>query len=373
MTNDYDNDDQDQHASGVRGILQQLWQKVTGRTDWAWIGAAGVLGVALAFFSVVDVEPGEVAVKINNITGGESVVTRPGWTVRLPLLQSVYLFDAKPQTFKMKGSRATDDLHVEELAVRASDGSNFHFTDTTILFQLKGDMATAVAKDSGLEDGYVHWMRPYARSILRDEFGRETTINVSNPTTYGTAANRAKQRLNKRLAPHGIMVTQLVTPRPRFNQSYEKAIEDRNALSNQLEVIKSNLDRAGTNRDRMLAEVNQKKNKIIQTRRATLEADLAKAVADQANVKSQIDTYRISKIADGQATLSAATHKARELKGELAAKYVSRQAEIMAFRTQPVERVMERLGETLKGVTIDIQPWADDATPSRIKYEVKPK
>ena len=36
---------------------------------------------------------------------------------------------------------------------------------------------------------------------------------------------------------------------------------------------------------------------------------------------------------------------------------------------QPLERVMERLGERLEGVTIDIQPWANDSVPSRLQVE----
>ena len=121
--------------------------------------------------------------------------------------------------------------------------------------------------------------------------------------------------------------------------------------------------------ERLLAEVDQKKNKIIQETRATLEANLAKAVADQAQIRREVDTYKIAKIAEGQAALSAAQHRARELQGELDAKYQAKQAEIAAFRTQPVERVMEKLGEKLKGVTISIQPWASDATPSRIIHQ----
>ena len=30
---------------------------------------------------------------------------------------------------------------------------------------------------------------------------------------------------------------------------------------------------------------------------------------------------------------------------------------------------MERLGQQLEGVTIDIQPWSSDATPQRIKLD----
>lgn len=194
-------------------------------------------------------------------------------------------------------------------------------------------------------------MKPYARSILRDEFGRESTIAVSDPTTYGSAANRAKERMNAELGPMGIQIMQLVTPRPRFNESYERAIEERNALSNALEVIKSNLDRAETERSRQLAEVDQKQNKVIQESRASLENELAQAVAAQAQTKQEADTCAIAQVAEGQAALSSAKFRADELTGELGARYVSKQAEVNAFRNQPVERVMAVLGDKLNGVT----------------------
>jgi len=352
--------------------LKKVIKKLKEGSDWAWVLAGVVLFLAIGLFSVQDIEPGEVAVKVNNLTGAQTAITKPGWTIRLPFLQSVYVLDSKPHTFSMKGTKNRDSLNVGELTVRASDGSNFHFTDTTIIFELKGDEAVEAVRDAGLNNGYMQWMKPYARSILRDEFGRESTINVSNPASYGQAANRAKKALNDHLSKHAIFIRQLVTPRPRFNKAYEKAIEDRNALSNQLAVISSNLQRAETNRARVLAVVNQKKNKIIQQRRATLESDLAKAAAEQANVKRQVDTYRIAKIAEGQAALSGSKQKAIELQGELVAVYAAKKAEISAFRNQPVERVMEKIGEKLKGVTINIQPWADDATPSRIRYETRP-
>ena len=171
------------------------------------------------------------------------------------------------------------------------------------------------------------------------------------------------------LGAHGILVTQLVTPRPQFNDAYEHAIEERNRLGNELQVITSNLDRAGTERDRRLAEVDQQQNRVIQERRAALESDLARAVAELADTKRTSDTYRIGKIGLGQASLSANTQRALQLKAELEAKYAARKAEIDAFRTQPVERVMERLGERLAEVTIEIKPYADDATPSRVRYE----
>jgi len=337
-----------------------------------WIIAAGLVVLVYLALSVVDIEPGQAAVRVNLITGSQTAITSPGWTSRFLFVHKVHTLDAAPHAYSMKGDEDVDALQVKMLTVRASDGSNFHFEDTTIIFQLRpGDSVTAV-RDSGPDNGFMVWLKPYVRSILRDEFGRESTIDVSDPTTYETATQRARDRLNEVLNPHGIVVSQLVTPRPKFSDAYEQAIEERNALGNQEQVIKSNLDRAGTERDRRLAEVDQVQNHLIQERRAALESDMAKATTSQAEAKRESDTYHISKIAEGQAALSAADGIAQQLEGELEAKYQSRKAEIDAFKTQPVERVMERLATRLQNVTIHIEPYADDATPSRIKYEAKP-
>jgi membrane protease subunit HflC len=339
---------------------------------WREVTALSILGAYLVF-SVVDIEPGQAAVRLNSVTGDQTAITTPGWCLRLPFIHSIHVLDAAPHTYSMQGDQHVDNLHVPKLTVRASDGSNFHFEDTTIIFQLRPSDAVTAVRDGGPGDGFMLWLQPYVRSILRDEFGRESTIQVSDPTSYEAATQRAKDRLNSVLNRHGITVSQLVTPRPKFNDAYEQAIEERNALGNQEQVIKSNLDRASTERERRLAEVDQAQNHLIQERRAALESDLAKAVTSQAQAKREADTYHIEKIAHGQAALSAATGAAKQLQAELEAKYQARKAEIEAFRSQPVERVMEKLATRLSNVTIHIKPYADDATPSRIQYEgVKP-
>ena len=318
--------------------------------------------------SCVTVEPGEVAVRVNNITGDVETITRPGMILRLPFgIHSVHILDASPHTFTMKGNKNKSKLLVRELTVRAKDGSNFVFKDTTLIFRILGDKAQKVISDGGLGDGFIEWMRPYARSILRDEFGKESTTTVSDPSKFGEATDAAKTRLNAALKQHGLIVSKIVTPRPRFSQKYENLIESRNEAENQLTVIDSELERAKTARGRKVAEVQRDENAILQAKRAALENQLATAVTSQADTIRKVDTLRIQEIGKGEAALSSATHRAKELKGELTAKYSARKAEIDAFRTQPVERVMERLGERLKGVTISIQPWANDASPSRIQ------
>lgn len=342
----------------------------SGEPSRLWLAAGAIALVALASHSCASVEAGQVAVRVNNVTGSMEVITQPGLIMRLPFgIHDVYIMDVSPQTFHLRGTTNKSPLEVRELHVRASDGSNFAFNDTTILFRAIGTKADETLRDSGLGHAYYEWMLPYVRSILRDEFGRESTIGVSNPTTFGEAEARARQRLNKLLGEHGLEVTSIVTPRPRFSKEYEDLIEARNQAENQLAVIDSELQRAKTERDRKLAEVERDQNKAIQTKRAELEAELATAVTTQTQTHREVDAYKIDRVASGEAARSAAKSQSDQLKGELEAEYSAKKAEIDAFRNQPVERVMQRLGERLKGVTIEIQPYREDGTPQRVQLE----
>jgi membrane protease subunit HflC len=349
--------------------IQELLNTLTGKAQWVWPAAVAMTVMTVGAFSIAEIQPGEAGCRINNLTGTQESITQPGWVTRVPIVHSLYLEDASPQTFTMTGNDDVDALHSKMLTVRASDGSNFSFDSADVIFQLQGDQVCPAIEDSGIDNGYRDWMIPYVRTVMRDEFGRESTINVSDPTKYAASVKLVSDRLNEVLGAHAISVNQLVTPKPRFNDQYEKAIEDRNGLENKKAVIRSSLDRAETDRERQLAIVDQEKNLAMQERRATLENSLATASAQQAAIKQGADTHAIVALGEGQAYLSGKEGEAAELQGELAATFESKQAEISAFRNQPVERVMQRLGEKLAGVTISIQPWANDSTPSKVELQ----
>ena len=351
-------------------VRRTVLDSLRGDRSRLWIVAAAIVLLIVAITSGTSIEAGQVAVRINNVTGATDVVTQPGLVAKLPFgVHDVYILDVSPQTFHMRGPANKSSLEGRELDVRAADGSSFAFNDTTLLFRAIPGSAADTLRDSGFGHAYYEWMLPYARAILRDEFGRESTISVSDPTSFAQAEGRAKQRLNTLLGEHGIEITSIVTPRPRFSQEYEQLIESRNQTENQLAVIDSELARAKTERGRKLAEVERDQNKIIQTKRAEHENTLATAVTDQTQTRREVDTYKIEKLGAGQAARSAAKSSADQLKGRLEAQYSSKKAEIDAFKNQPVERVMERLGERLKGVTIEIQPFKNDGSPQRVQLE----
>src|ERR1700759_2317051 len=304
-----------------------------GEPSRLWLAAGALVVVIVVARSCATVEAGQVAGRIDKLTGSTEVITQTGLITRLPFgIHDVFIMDVTPQTFHLRGPENKTALEVRELDVRAADGSSFAFNDTTLLFRAIPGRAHQTLRDSGTGHAYYEWSLPSARSILRDEFGRESTISVSTPTSFAQAEDRAKQRLNKLLGEHGIEVTSIVTPRPRFSKDYEDLIESRNQTENQLAVIDSELARAKTERDRKLAEGERDQNKIVQTKRAELEATLATSVTAQTQTHREADTYKIEKVAAGQASPAGSKGKADELKGQLEAQYSSKKAEIDAFR-----------------------------------------
>ncbi|MBK7778301.1 MAG: hypothetical protein IPI43_30030 [Sandaracinaceae bacterium] len=105
-----------------------------------------------------------------------------------------------------RGSSAPEDDRTgqltKKLTVRASDGSNFYFDRMEVHYQVIPSAAVRVLESSGPGDAFKNdLVATHAREILRDEFGRNSFIEVANPTTYGAATIEARRRLNLRLEP----------------------------------------------------------------------------------------------------------------------------------------------------------------------------
>src|SRR5450432_2197952 len=128
-----------------------------GEASRLWIAAAALAVVLLGAHSCASIEAGQVAVRINNVTGGMEVITQPGAILRLPF----GIHDVSPQTFHMVGNTNVSSLVVKELQVRAADGSNFVFNDTTLLFRAIPGQAAETLRDSGLDHAYSEWLVPY--------------------------------------------------------------------------------------------------------------------------------------------------------------------------------------------------------------------
>ncbi len=283
------------------------------------IGVGELLSGTAGF---VEVEPGEVAVIYNNtglaIFGDDQrTVTDQGALTFIPGLQTVIKLERRPQVFIMStkamneagGGKRSYSWGTEaptnvgpSLTVRANDGSNFFFDRLEIHYQITPAEAGKVIDSSGPTDGYkMHLLGTHAREILRDEFGRYTFLEVADPSKYGAATSDAKRRLNERMLRYGVEVTQIVTPKPKFEERVEKAIEERQYAEQEVEVQVEKRRKLEQEKGLKIQSIAQAKNAEYQSLVAELESQQKAAENELLRVKREADKYRIDREANGSA------------------------------------------------------------------------
>jgi membrane protease subunit HflC len=326
------------------------------------LGLSGNLG-----FVVVD--DSEIAVTLNYVTGEREAITTPGVKTYIPFLQGVFKLDRTPQKYLMEGKGMRDDHHAPFLTVRASDGSNFWFESLEIQYAILPGAAVEVLDDSGLGDGFKRdWVRAYARSVLRDEFGRFSAVEVADPSSYQAARIRSTERLNEYLNPHGIEVLQILTPKPRFDPKYEKAIEDRKVADQDVERLKELENQLIQERAQQLALVEKEKEIEWQELQGDLVREQKEAEKESIFVQKGADRYKVTREAEGQAERD---REFAEAEG-LTAKY-TKEAEGIRARAEALEKkgavvVREALIAKLANIRFTLVPYNRDPSPKRLEH-----
>lgn len=338
----------------LRAQLQERLKASGGFRFTRWIlPATAVILLAFGFGSggagLVEIEPGEVAVIYNttgiSLFGAERRVIREQGTVSyFPWFQRVETLDIRPQILTMEGEGEDTKLaeskvgtknpeghpsnHVKRLTVRANDGSNFWFGKLEIHYQLDPAKADIILETHGRGDAYkTNAVLTHSREVLRDEFGRYTFLQAADPSTYSKATSLSKNTLNARLKPTGIEISQILTPKPSFDQKVETAIKDRQTAEQAVLVNAKQRERLVKEKDRKIQEIRETKNAEFQTLVADLAAKQQQAQNELVAVQREADKYSIGRIAEAKAIhiekvtrAAASADAARERAQGLAAK-----------------------------------------------------
>lgn len=335
-------DDDEPHSDPTEKLREQLEARIKATSGWRWsrwilpglaVGAL-MFGVGSGGAGLVEIEPGEVAVIYNttglSIFGLERRVIREQGTVSfLPWFQRVETLDIRPQILVMEGEADNADHNkVRRLTVRANDGSNFWFGKLEIHYQLDAAKADVIIETHGHGDAYKHnavWTQ--SREVLRDEFGRYSFLQAADPSTYSKATTLSKNTLNARLRPTGIEVSQILTPKPSFDQKVETAIKERQTAEQAVLVFAKQRERLVKEKDRKIQEVREAKSSEFQTLVADLAAKQQQAQNELVSVQREADMYAIGRVAEAKAAhaektirAAAAADAARERAQGLAAK-----------------------------------------------------
>lgn len=333
---------------------------------------AAMIGVMLAVsgrMGLRSISHDQVAVKVNYLNGSRQVITTPGFQVYLPIVQEIFTFDRTPQKFLMEGQKTLGHNHVPYLNVRAKDGSNFWFESLEIQYALIPEKVGRVLEDSGAGDGFKHdWIRGYARSVLRDEFGKYSAVEVADPSNYQAARIECTARLNALLEPHGVIVIDVITPKPRFDSEYETAIEERKVAEQDVERLREEEKRLLNERDRRLAGVDKEKSIQEQSMLGELQQKLKEAERQAIQTRLAADEYAVKRRAEGEALRD---ERVAEAVGRRVA--YAKEAQGIKDRALALEKrgdvvVREAIIEKLAGIRFTLVPYSRDPQPTRLEH-----
>jgi regulator of protease activity HflC (stomatin/prohibitin superfamily) len=263
---------------------------------------AGLLSGGLGF---VEIQPGEAAVIYNTVFSKSAKVRlQQGTQTYIPILQRVEILNIEPQVLIMEGEayEGPDRNRVQRLTVRARDGSKLWFNRLEIHYEAIPSSADILLRAHGLDDAYEG--RPLivqSREVLRNEFGRFSFLEIADPSNYAIATTRARETLNQRMQPFGIRVTQIITPKPSFDNRIEHAIEERQTAGQQVEVEQEKRNRMIAQKERFVQDVTEGKNKEFKDLVAILEASVQGARNRQISTRREADIYYTSMVAQCEA------------------------------------------------------------------------
>src|SRR5574337_824617 len=162
----------------------------------------------------------EVAVVVNNLTGGIKLINRAGAVLYYPFIQDIYILDKREQVLKMT-SAEIDDKHPQgnPLIVKSIDGGDV-VLDIQIQYMLKPDFATHIVQNSGVGDIYkTKWLYDYARTICYYCYGELTLDSFPIASQRDIKAQKAREEINKMLDPHGFYVSSINLTDYRYYQA----------------------------------------------------------------------------------------------------------------------------------------------------------
>jgi hypothetical protein len=267
----------------------------------AALGVVYAMARASSTGFLVKIEDHQVAAFVDNRTGDVRVDDTPGYHTLLPWVQDAYWLDKSPVEYTMTGDKWVNFNLVPKLVVRASDGSTFWFDTIKIQYAIRPEDAWRVIRDAGAEYSWHQGaMDAFARSVLRDEFGRHTAEQITRAEVLRDATLRAKERLGQDLAARGLVVNEILTSKPAFPSEFESIVQRRRVADREIETLVQQLEQLRASREDRLAKLKRDKELAETLARDELTKSLAKADRDAERTRADADTAHRAKLRAGE-------------------------------------------------------------------------
>ncbi len=261
---------------------------------------ASILGVSLIIGGIFAyrnlgyyyVAADEVAVVVNNLTGGVKTINRAGVVIYVPFLQNVYTLDKREQILVMSSVNITPaQPEGNPLWVKCIDGGDV-ILDMTIHYRIIPEMADFIIQDSGFANAFKDkWLYDYGRAICRYNLGELRVDDYPFASRRAQKAEQAKDELNKHLKPRGIEVLAVNIQDYRYYREYAEKIHERRLADKEVEEQKARGSAAMENQRRVIVEETKKMDVEVARFRGDLQKREIDAEAKAESIRHDAEAY----------------------------------------------------------------------------------
>ncbi|MEE9583953.1 MAG: SPFH domain-containing protein [Candidatus Brocadiales bacterium] len=309
---------------------------------WIIIISAVVISLGIGSFFVVrnlgyyNVQPSEVGIVVNNLTGGVKSIDRAGVIIYIPILQDIYILDKEEQVLRMSSDNITPEYPKgNPLWVKSIDGGDVSL-DLLIRYVMIPEKAAFVILDSGPGNDYKEkWVFDYIRAVLRYNMGELLIEDFPNSAKRDRKAQQAIGEINDVIEPRGIMITAINILDYRYYQEYWEKILARRLADKEVEVQIDRAEAARENRRRVKIEEGRRMDTEVSRYRGDLNKKEIEADATSERIRRDADAYFRKVTIEGDAEFE----RLRQLSIAILAEKKSEAGGILALR-----RALEREG-----------------------------
>jgi hypothetical protein len=291
-------------------------------------------------------------------TGRSRPVLTPGDQAYLPYFARMDVFDKSPVEYTLSGNEHLRHNKAPRLVVRARNGSSYGFDRVSIQYALDSSALERGLVGAGPGEAFKQrFVNAYARSILRDEFGRFGAEEIDLAQNKRTATARAKQRLAAALAPHGLVVLELSTGKPSFPKVYEQTMQRRKVAEEETQSLieaTRQLQQAG---QQISAQVEKQQQLVLERQRSELASELEAAQRQTVLSQHAADVQFAERELAGRMVREDKLAQAKWRADGIEKEAQARRETTAALEAQGAGAVRAALARTLAGVTFELAPF----------------
>ena len=238
----------------------------------------------------------EVAVIVNNLTGGIKLINRAGAVLYYPFVQDIYILDKREQVLKMT-SAEIDDKHPQgnPLVVKSIAGGDV-VLDLQLQYMLRPDVAMHIVQSTGVGDVFKKkWLYDYARTVCYYCYGELTLGEFPVASLRDVKAQKAKEEINKMLEIHGFSVTSINLTDYRYYREYAEKIQERRLADKEVEEQKTRASAAKENQRKVIVEETKKLEVEVARFRGECDKRIMDARGSAEAKKQDANAYLIQK------------------------------------------------------------------------------